>query len=98
MIESTAIYSKFLLRCCRARRQIVRSMKGGFVRQNCEQCGEHKAIQLEELPEIICGSCGETMKRARFDLNYAYTCNFCDVTQVLWELLPWYYDVASFKA
>ena len=52
---------------------IVRSREGGFVTQNCVQCGKPRAIKKEDLPMWHCIRCGAACEAIlNRNKNYAF--------------------------
>lgn len=73
---------------------IVRSMEGGFVTQNCTQCGNKRTLPFDELPDLICGECEKDLiPFINNDQNYAYKCSSCETTYILADLVPWWYEI-----
>ena len=70
-------------RCCRARSIIVKSRDGGFVTQNCEECGKPRKVTIRELPHLYCGECNELLSKTVIGKNYHYRCDDCGR---IWEV------------
>lgn len=68
---------------------IVRSREGGFVTQNCVECGRPRALPFSELPGLQCALCKKDLRPyIDEDNNYAYQCPKCEETWVLADLVP----------
>ena len=75
--------------CHGCRSIIVRSREGGFVTQNCEECGLPRALHFNELPELVCGECVEILESYITVLgNYGYRCRRCGKKHLLANLVP----------
>ena len=70
-------------KCCRARSIIVKSRDGGFISQNCEECGKPRKITKAELPHLSCVECDQPLSKMVIGKNYHYCCNECEGT---WEV------------
>ncbi len=91
------ILSYRLSRCCGAPMRILRSMPGGFVSQNCVECGQRELVSPEDIRERICPSCFDSVSRLALMSvhinglgNYAYFCDLCGLTEQVSELVPHY--------
>lgn len=75
--------------CHNIPRLIVLSREGGFVTQNCLECGEPKTLPFEDLPVIICNHCDIKMNAfINSDKNYAYKCSRCEQEFELATVVP----------
>ena len=96
MSNTLHVHSKYLSRCCHSARLIVRSRAGGWVTQNCEQCGDARRVRLDELPELTCTPCGQTMEPGYSFQNYAYHCSKCHSVYRLWDYVPWWNELFEY--
>ncbi len=70
---------------------IVQSRPGGFVTKNCLTCGIPSTLPFDELPDINCPKCGDSMSKSiGYDKNYQYTCNKCNKSIPLWTMVPYW--------
>src|SRR5437867_2133242 len=75
--------------CCSSQSLIVRSREGGFVTQNCTNCGKPRSIRAHELPEETCGSCNRALEVYRNqNKNFAYRCKSCGVAHEVASIVP----------
>lgn len=75
--------------CHDAPTMIVKSRDGGFVTQDCVECGTPRALSFSELPEIKCEKCGRVLITGRDERkNYIYQCNNCHRNILLWDMVP----------
>jgi|GEM_PF-1452964 len=89
MNQEKLIYSLTASPCHHGCRNIVvRSREGGFVTQNCEECGEPRSISPEEFPKAKCHECKVDMVVAIINKNYAYQCTACGKVQMIYSLVP----------
>ena len=67
---------------------IVKSRDGGFVTQNCAECGTPRALKFIELPHLQC-RCGANLSPGKSCYgNYAYSCQRCGKAWELHTLVP----------
>jgi hypothetical protein len=92
MPNAITIYSKYLSQCCKSPRLIVRSREGGFVSQDCVECGQARRVRRDELPPLICKQCETSMSPEYFQNNYAYHCSKCSSVYLLFDLVPWWHE------
>jgi len=75
--------------CCTRSMLLVRSRRGGFISQNCIQCGKPSWVNMAELPQILCDHCGTELTVQKVDgQNYFYVCEPCGKQWMLGEVLP----------
>ena len=75
--------------CCGRPSQIVISRDGGFVSQNCTDCGRSRKIRLAELPDLVCKMCRRPMEKyVNSNKNYAYRCSACVRGVELCSIVP----------
>ena len=68
---------------------IVRSREGGFVTQNCLECGKPRTLAFSELPELLCGECEDDLIPFKNNHgNYAYQCSKCGTSFELASIVP----------
>jgi hypothetical protein len=84
-------------RCHRVDSIIVRSRDGGFVTQNCSECGKPRALRETELPDLICGACEADLEKGRSpSANYQYSCGECGLRWLLAFLVPAWDDLFEY--
>jgi len=84
----TPIYAGRASACCRAKLLFVR-MGGGYVYQDCVNCGKFRTVAFNELPDLRCNTCGAKMESTYGERgNYAYFCNSCKTSVRFADLLP----------
>lgn len=96
MKKSMILHGKHRSSCCHSPQQIVRSRDGGFVSQNCEECGRPRTIKLTELPVVTC-ECGEVMHAGFHEHNYAYRCSVCHAICRLCDLVPRWQECYQYR-
>ena len=79
--------------CAHEAPRLVRWSDGGFVKWQCESCGESKTLSENEFHAIEhderCSECGKVMEKATLIYeNYGYRCEDCDQSVLLGDLLP----------
>lgn len=91
------ITSGNLSNCCKADLILVQSMEGGFVTQNCIECGEKYSLSEYELKGlnilIICPIC---KAEAYFDIkdkNYVIVCSDCRIYLKFADILPFWSEI-----
>ena len=67
---------------------IVRSREGGFLTQNCVECGGPRNLPFVDLPRLKCTCGGELDAFVAASKNYAYRCSTCSRSVELPELAP----------
>lgn len=71
---------------------LVQSMEGGFVTQNCSECGRKDTVGAREFEQldlwVACPDCGRRMEPRVLEKNYDYVCRPCDLRMDLAVLLP----------
>jgi hypothetical protein len=77
-------------------RIVVRSRRGGFVTQNCVECGHPSAVRLAELPLADCGRCGNPMKAVRKWDGYVYECGKCKHATHIGGVVPDWSDLFQY--
>lgn len=92
MSEDKWIYSRTVSHCCGSRSIVVLSRTGGFVTQNCLNCGKPMAIRQEEFPRRRCDRCQGEMSVLVLNKNYAYKCQRCGKTLMVPDLVPKWED------
>jgi hypothetical protein len=83
---------KYESHCCGKPTIIVCSRAGGFVTQNCSQCGVPKSIRLEELPALTCKRCQVALAPFK-PKNYVYACPRCKNQWELASLIPPWHEL-----
>jgi hypothetical protein len=73
--------------CCQRPTIVVRSREGGFVTQNCSQCGVPKSISEDELPSLTCTRCKVALEAYKAQ-NYFYRCPACASSWELAKIIP----------
>ncbi len=86
-MEPLILNGKHPSRCCEQPTILVRSRDGGFVTQNCSNCGVPRGITLKELPELACGRCGQELTVVKHQ-NYFYKRAPCGLSHALHALIP----------
>ncbi|MGB8990510.1 MAG: hypothetical protein WCD80_00485 [Desulfobaccales bacterium] len=72
------LYSKKPSKCCSYKALLVQSREGGFISQNCLQCGKPDYVSPENLPDLLCDFCESDLSVEKLDnKNYFYACNKC---------------------
>ena len=82
------IYSRSDSPCCGYPSIVVRSREGGFVTQNCRKCHKPRGIIPKEFPMEKCSKCHGEMSIVKVNKNYAYKCNRCGKTDMVYLLVP----------
>jgi len=83
------LYSKKPSKCCGYQSLIVKSRDGGFISQNCLQCGKPDFISPENLPELLCDFCESDLLVTKLDKkNYFYACDKCKRNWKLADIVP----------
>jgi hypothetical protein len=90
--KKLTLNGKYPSPCCGKPTIIVRSRPGGFVTQNCSQCGLPKSIRLEELPALTCTRCQVALVPFK-PKNYFYACPRCKVQWELASLIPPWHEL-----
>lgn len=68
---------------------IVRSREGGFVTQNCLECGKPRTLPFSECPQLLCGGCQNPLELFIDSFkNYAYKCSRCNTSFELATIIP----------
>jgi endogenous inhibitor of DNA gyrase (YacG/DUF329 family) len=72
---------------------LVQSMEGGFVTQNCPECGHRTTLSgyafMNDIDLwVACPQCKAQMEHRVVDKNYAFACDRCDLYINLADLLP----------
>ena len=76
---------------------IVRSREGGFVTQNCLECGQPRSLPFSELPKLYCKECGQQLSpRVNIFKNYAYKCSQCCYEFELATIIPKWSEVFEY--
>lgn len=96
MSQARLLYSRSNSKCCGSRSVVVRSREGGFVTQNCEQCGKPRAIRSEEFPKLKCAACQVEVGIVLVEKNYAYKCSLCGITKMVHTMVPSWEDRFSY--
>lgn len=78
---SVIIYTSEPSPCCEVAQIVLRSREGGFITQNCQQCGKPSSVRLSDLPPN-CPICGSNAKQVMIDRNYGYDCPKCGKYEV----------------
>jgi len=81
------LYGEKVSKCCKVPTILVQSREGGFVTQNCSNCGKSRSIRLEELPILYCGECKEQLEAFQ-NKNYFYRCVNCGFSWELPSIIP----------
>ena len=72
-------------------------MEGGFVTQNCSECGSRDTVSEAEFRGlglwVACPDCKKPMTKEMIDKNYTFTCAPCDIYIKLATLLPRWEDL-----
>jgi hypothetical protein len=83
-----------LSRCCNARSILVRSRPGGFIAQDCLNCGQKSDyVRENDMPDLDCEGCcrlrreREVEPRIR-ENNYWYECTGCRRTWKIGSIAP----------
>jgi RNase P subunit RPR2 len=75
--------------CHRTQSILVRSRSGGFVTQNCLECGRPHRLPLNDLPALLCDTCHHPLVPCvKEDKNYWYVCLSCGSEFRLPDLVP----------
>ena len=93
MTKKLMLYSRSISPCHNTVNVIVLSRPGGFVTQNCIDCGDPQPLNLHDLPELRCEKC-ETILIAYINglLNYSYKCPSCQVEWQVADLVPAWHE------
>lgn len=78
-------------RCCHAPSLLVLSRPGGFIAQDCLQCGRRSDYVREaDIPDLDCEGCPRprTIEPAIIDRNYWYVCTGCRREWKIAEIVP----------
>lgn len=84
--------------CCKQATLLVQSREGGFVTQNCADCGQPDTLASVEFARLdlwlACPKCKKRMQAATVPIsNYGYACEGCGVTMRLASILPRWTDL-----
>ena len=90
--KKLTLKGKYDSHCCGKPTIIVCSRAGGFVTQNCSQCGVPKSIRLEELPALTCTRCRVELVAFK-SKNYVYACPRCKEQWELASLIPPWHEL-----
>lgn len=82
------IFSESKSKCCEARQIILRSREGGYVTQNCSNCGKPSSVSICELPDY-CPKCERAAEKVMIDKNYGYKCRNCGEFEVASIVPSW---------
>jgi hypothetical protein len=91
--EQVLLYSRKLSKCCGARSAIVRSRKGGFVSQDCTECGASIHIRPEHFPAVPCWTCRKPLvvKKKQWS-NYYFVCESCNGNWKVADVVPGWHE------
>lgn len=83
------LYSKSSSACHGARCLIVCSRDGGFVSQNCVECGKPYYILPPDFPDVACPFCGVNLVVRKTDgHNYHFECVQCKKSVMIARVVP----------
>lgn len=87
-------------RCCGAFSLLVGSRQGGFISQDCLQCGNRSAhVGSMDIPDLDCDDCqaaGVIVVRVLYD-DYWYECTSCRNRWRLFDILPFWSELFEYS-
>ena len=93
----TGIQSK----CCKVPMIITQSSKGGFITQNCPDCGKSDTLKKSVFESLnvylACPNCRQRTTPEMIGSNYGFLCRNCGWKCELATIVPHWQDVQPFK-